>query len=363
MKILQVINSLGLAGAERLVSEMAPIMNHMGHQTDVLVFNGTKSAFICDLQKQGVTVHVLGQKNGEYNPMMVFRLKHYLNAYDIVHVHLFPSQYWVALAAKIFGSRAKIVTTEHNNYNARCKYWLTSWMDRKVYSCYDAITVISDATLEFMKKRSPESVPLYLIINGVNVEKFTVSISTRDRLLPQIGNDKFILMQVACFRLQKNQACLIRALKHLPDNVVAVFVGDGETMDACRSLAKNMNLESRTYFLGSRNDVPELLALADIAVMSSHWEGFGLSAVEAMASGKPVIASDVDGLKQVVEGYGLIFREDDAIDLSIKILSLYNDPDVRKQMAERCRLRSLDFDIRHMVRSYLDCYQKIINQN
>ena len=97
--------------------------------------------------------------------------------------------------------------------------------------------------------------------------------------------------------------------------------------------------------------------------MSSHWEGFGLSAVEAMASGKPVIASDVDGLKQVVEGYGLIFREDDAIDLSIKILSLYNDPDVRKQMAERCRLRSLDFDIRHMVRSYLDCYQKIINQN
>ena len=77
------------------------------------------------------------------------------------------------------------------------------------------------------------------------------------------------------------------------------------------SLAKDLKVEERAHFLGKREDIPSLLAAADIVVMPSLWEGFGLSAVEGMAAHKPVYASNVAGLAQVVEDESLLFPVND----------------------------------------------------
>lgn len=93
--------------------------------------------------------------------------------------------------------------------------------------------------------------------------------------------------------------------------------------------------------------------------MSSHWEGFGLVAVEGMAVGKPVIASNVDGLKQVVEGYGLLFEDDDYKELASKIKKLESDKIFYNKISTLCCKRAQYFDITNMANRYMAVYHEV----
>lgn len=112
--------------------------------------------------------------------------------------------------------------------------------------------------------------------------------------------------------------------------------------------------------MGVRDDVPGLLKSASIAVMSSHWEGFGLAAAEAMAAGMPVIASDVDGLSEVVQGAGVLFEHGNERQLAHKILQLESDRGLYDRVAARCMERAAGFDIAQMVRGYDRLYRSLL---
>ncbi|RZJ52397.1 MAG: glycosyltransferase, partial [Flavobacterium sp.] len=113
MKVLHVINSLDTGGAERLLLETIPLYNKKGIKTDLLLLNGKETPFLLTLKSMNCcNIYSLNSK--AYNPLNVFRMISFLRKYDIAHVHLFPSQYWIVLA-KIFSfSKIKIVVTEHN---------------------------------------------------------------------------------------------------------------------------------------------------------------------------------------------------------------------------------------------------------
>ena len=131
---------------------------------------------------------------------------------------------------------------------------------------------------------------------------------------------------VAGFRYQKDQDTLIRAMQHLPKNKFELWlVGDGERRGDLEALAIMFGLKDVVKFWGLRGDVPSLLKSSDIVVLSSHIEGFGLAAVEGMSAGKPFIASDVDGLNDVVRGAGLLFRHGDDKQLAELITTLINE--------------------------------------
>jgi glycosyltransferase involved in cell wall biosynthesis len=121
-----------------------------------------------------------------------------------------------------------------------------------------------------------------------------------------------------------------------------------------------MNLNSRVSFLGVRDDVPNLLAACDVAVLSSHYEGFGLSAVEAMASGKVLIASDVESLTTLVGGAGLLFPPGDSEKLAGLIRQVCENPDQAHEIGERCRKRAAQYDIAETARLYREEYNKIL---
>ena len=94
--------------------------------------------------------------------------------------------------------------------------------------------------------------------------------------------------------------------------------------------------------------------------MSSHYEGFGLTSVEGMASGKPFIASDVDGLREVVEGAGFLFKHGDYKQLSNIILELTQNADLYNTVAEKCFHRARQYDISKMVDGYMSVYQNLL---
>ena len=364
MKILHVINSLDTAGAERLVCDLAPRMNRDGNTAAVLTLDAAETPFRAGLRAAGVDVRPLLPHGGSiYSPRCVASLIPELKKADIVHAHLFPTQYWAALARLISRTPARFVTTEHNTYNKRCDHRFTTWLDRQVYGKYDAIACISPAVVRFMKTRAPHNALIRLIPNGIDVQRFRSARGERRALLPDVPTEAFVLMQVARFEEQKDQDCVIRALAGLPEQFHAVFVGDGKRMPACRALATELNVARRTHFLGLRTDVPALLSVCDAAVLSSHWEGFGLAAAEAMAAGKPVFASRVEGLAQVVADDRLLFDAGKSDDLVKKILTLCRNSGMTAELGQICSRRAERFDISHTAEAYLELYREVIKES
>ncbi|MGL6128692.1 glycosyltransferase, partial [Chryseobacterium artocarpi] len=154
---------------------------------------------------------------------------------------------------------------------------------------------------------------------------------------------------------QKDQDTLIKTLKELPEEYKLLLVGDGERRSILENLIKELNIKDRVTLLGVRSDVYSLLKMSDIAVLSSHWEGFGLAAAEAMACGIPVLASNVEGLAQVVENGGILFEKGNVEDLKTNILKL-NDTLYYKEIVKSGIEKSQQYEIQTMVEKLLCLY-------
>jgi len=357
MRVLQVINSLNIGGAEKLLVDAIPLFKKRGIEMELMLLNGEGTPFFNKLKEQKVIIHTLsnGDTKKIYNPVLIFYIIPYLKKYDIIHVHLFPSLYWVALAKLLSFSKVNLLFTEHNTQNRRRKkkYWY--YIDRFIYKKYKVVVSITKEVNDSLKSYLSLNTDKFRIINnGIDLSRFIDLPSQKTQ-----DGSKIIVMQISSFREQKDQATLIRAMQYVPDNVVLYLVGDGEKRILCENLANELNLSDRVFFFGIRMDIPELLNSADIVVLSSHWEGFGLAIVEGMAAQKPVIASNVPGLKNVVNEAGLLFTQGDEKDLAGKIISLIDNPDFYSEIAYKCTERAKQYDINTMVDKYIDIYKKI----
>ena len=348
MKILHVITSLEIGGAQRLLVDLLPLQATTTSDVSLLVYNWVDNEFENTIKRAGINIISLNEHNF-HNPNIIFRLRKILKNYDIVHTHLFPSIYWVSLAAR--GLKVKLVYTEHSTSNLRRTKWYFRPIERFMYNRFDRIISISQQTQDALTSWLRQCDERFVVIcNGVNTQKFA---SVTSSVIPKS------LIMVSRFASSKDQETVIRAMKHMDNEVFLYLVGDGDNRAHCEALAKELSVSDRVQFLGSRSDIPELVASSYIGIQSSNWEGFGLTAVELMAAGKPIIASDVDGLKQVVEGAGLIFKRGDSEDLAMKISLLLNDSDYYDIVSRKCLERSLLYDINVMAKKYNDTYYEL----
>ncbi len=364
MKILQIITTLTTGGAEKLLVDIAPRLKSKGHDCDVMVlYDANKSSFKEDLINSGVKVIALSTKPNYYNPQIITKLKPYLTKYDVVHVHLSQPQYWASIAKMFSFSKITLVTTEHNTTNSRRdKFWLKP-IEKLMYHQFNTIISISEATTRNLIEHIGFHKNIITIENGIDINKFMMSDSLDRKTLGMEDTD-FIITMVAGFRPQKDQDTLIRSMKLLPNNVKLLLVGEGVRKEKCKQLAKDEKVENRVVFLGSRNDVARILKTSDVVAMSSHWEGFGLAAVEGMASKKPVIASNVEGLREVVGNAGLLFETGNIEDFVSIIIKLKNSPDYIKKIADSCFERSKKYDISESIEKIIQVYKDAVeNRN
>jgi len=358
MKVLQVITSLSTGGAEKLLVDSVPLYQQKGILVDILCLKDNRTIFWNKLKSLS-SGSITGLTQGSvYNPLLVFKMISHIRRYDLIHVHLFPTLYWVVIAKWISFSKTKIIYTEHNTDNRRRGSKIFTFLDRLIYRSLDKIVTIADEVDVKLKNHLKLNDERFkLINNGINVSHFADAKPYKKDIF--FSTDDFILIQVSSFRDQKDQPTLIRSLPLLPSSIKLILVGEGNLKDECIALVKGLNLEERVLFVGNRNDVPNLLKTSDIAVLSSHHEGLSLSSIEGMAS-KPFVASKVPGLTEVVEGYGLLFNEKDEKDLAAKILSLYNDKNKYDLVASKCLSRAKQFDINEMVAQYIQLYNQLL---
>lgn len=163
----------------------------------------------------------------------------------------------------------------------------------------------------------------------------------------------------AAFRYPKDHETVIRALHLLPNNYHLLLAGDGERRTMVEDFVEKELLSQRVHFLGNRNDVANVLKAADVIVMSSRYEGLSLSSLEGLASGRPVVASDVPGLREIVGDAGLLFPQGDAQALAKTILDLEENATLCQQTIEKGLQLALQYDISTMIEAYWQVYQNL----
>ena len=367
MRILHVITSLEMGGAETLVVNLIPRLQVLGNTVDLCIFKGAETPLTQKLKKESPETKIYALGHGIYNPLYIIKLVKIMRNYDIIHTHNSSPQLFVAIA-NLFCSQ-KLVSTEHTTSNRKRDWkWyapIESWM----YGQYNHVICISQIAenklREYMgggwlDKTNPKYYQISTINNGVDVK--VISDATPDGELLSLKKGRKAILMVAGFRDAKDQDTVVKALALLNSNDFEVwFAGVGIRQEIVEQFADSLGVSERVRFLGLRTDIPNVLRAADVIVMSSHWEGLSLSNVEGMSAHKPFIASDVNGLKEVTKGYGILFPHEDAKSLAEEINHLANDEAYYNEVAERCYNRALEFDISKTVNGYNSVYETVVS--
>ena len=356
MKILHVITSLRTGGAEKLMVDLLPRLKAKGMEADLLLFDGTDTPFRHDAEQAGIKVFDLGKGGSVYSPVKLLKLIPYLKRYDVVHTHNTAPQLFAAIGS-LFAS-VRLCTTEHNTSNRRRRWKWYARIDRWMYSRYKKVICISQKAEENLREFiGAARTEICTINNGVDIARYANAIPTEE--LESIAPGSRKILMVAGFRWEKDQDTIIKALTSLPEQFHLFLAGDGVRRAELEAMTQENRLAGRVHFLGIRTDVPQLLHAADYIVMSSHFEGLSLSSVEGMSVGKPFLASDVDGLREVVAGAGILFPHQNDRILAQEIISLEESRERYVSIANACYKRAEEFDIPKMTESYLNIYNSL----
>jgi glycosyltransferase involved in cell wall biosynthesis len=358
MKVLHVIGHLDNGGAETLLAQSLIYYPKKFVSIDLLILKDNNS-FLLNSIKNKFTGNVFKlTKDSIYDLRLIFKIMPYLSKYDIIHVHLFPSLYFVVIAHFFVFKKKIIFYTEHSTENKRRNNILFKYFDRVIYKRVDRIICISNAVREnLISHLGTDTDKIIVINNGINLELFSSDVVSS---FDFFNRKSFIVTQISRFSKSKDQETLIRSLMYLPKEIKLMLVGSGDLRLKSERLVSKLNLSDRVIFLGNRSDVPEIISYSSVIVQSSFYEGFGLSALEGMASEKPVIGSNVSGLNELLLDAGLLFECGNDLELSALIFKLYTDNDFYNNVARKCFLKSREYSIEKMVFEYCKEYKSLV---
>jgi len=358
MKFAFVINSLGSGGAERLIVDLCKVLPTMGIVPDVITLSDSQDAYSSDLKKLAIRHINLSRHTSLYSPYFVHALAQQLSSYDLVHVHLFPAQYWVALAGRLL-PHLKIIVTEHNTFNERRKPRY-QWIEHLVYSRYAKIVNISVEVLKATIEWLPEYKERCLLIpNGIDLDRFRRAPAMDRTSFGYQPTDKLITM-VSRLTPQKDHPTVFRALQLLPEEYKLLLLGEGPDETELMRLCGEIGITHRVKFLGFRKDVPRILKSCDVSVLATHWEGFGLVAIESMAAGIPFICTDLPVLREVAADGGIFFERLNHEQLAGKIIQVCTEAQFRASILSRAEAVIERFSIKNMAEAHKVAYLEVL---
>lgn len=362
IKVLQVIDSLPpTSGGSRFVVNLCQKLVDKGISVELLLIDGRNTHFLEEVLKANIKVHILGKRINRFHPKYIRLVASYLSRYDLIHVHVFPASYIVAIASILNKKSVPIIFTEHSSFNRRASHFLFKKIEKYIYSKFSKVIAITPEVKDFIiNNLNINSDKISIIINGVDLEKINLQIALSKSELG-IHKDDILILMAARFSKEKDYQTLIKALAHLPDRFKLFMCGDGIERQECEILVKELKLEGKAFFLGNRADIYKIIKASDIDVLSSHYEGFGLSIVEAMAAKKPVIASNVPGMDNVVKDAGLLFEVGDDAHLAQHLLKLGSDENYYAKISASCFERAQYYSLETMVDRYITEYYNTIN--
>ena len=201
-----------------------------------------------------------------------------------------------------------------------------------------------------------------MIPNGIDVSSYAVEPPHPSQWPLIFGRSGRAIVMVSRFSAAKDQATLVRAVPYLMDDeAFVVLVGDGETRGEVEKLADEIGVSDRVVFTGNRGDVARILSAAEIGVLSTHWEGMSMSVIEMMASGVPIVATDVAGMRDMLDGVGRLVPEGDErmlADTLNELLAGGSREDAGRIAVSRQRAGR--YDISAVAEAYVRLYKELV---
>lgn len=363
MRVLQLIPNLLVGGAERVVASLAIGLRRAGYDVGVVsLFPAGGSWIEQELRGAGVPVRFLGKRPGP-DPRMVPRIARAIGEFrpDVVHTHLNVLKYALPTIA---ARRPGVVHTVHSLAEReveRTSQVLHFFAFRAGIVPIAIGTSVADSVRRLYRLDGCRIIP-----NGISVADCEATAGARDAVREALGiaPDAPLFVFVGRLDPAKDPATLVRAFassRLRAEGARLVVVGDGELRPECERLAADLGAADRVRFLGIRSDVPRVLAAADAFVLASLWEGNPLSVMEAMASGKAIVATSVGCVPELVpEEAGRLVPPGDPAALEAALLEVARDPPLaRARGAAAARWARAHFDASLMTRAYEEVYAEV----
>jgi glycosyltransferase involved in cell wall biosynthesis len=371
-KVIWLVKGLGVGGAENLLAMSVPYLNREEFSYEIAYLLPWKNALANYFSDNGIPVTCLNHKSPidlRIIPRMVNFLKEHKP--DLLEIHLPYTGIFGRVSARLAGIRP-VLYVEHSlavQRDLHRLHILTFLINALTYPMNDYVVAVSEDTRRDVRRYCLGKRPIQLVYNGIDLAKIITKddevADTRHAL--GIPEGHRVVGHVANLVLKKRQDILLKAAREIVNvdpNVTFVIVGRGPLDRKLKRLARRLGIQNNVIFTGFVDDLYKVMQTFDIFVMSSDYEGFGISLVEAMALGKPAVVTRVGGMPEVVDENvsGLLAKPRSPEDLAAHLLSLLQDDNLRRTMGQAAQWQVRQkFDIRNRVAAMENIYRKLID--
>lgn len=368
VKIVYLINGLGPGGAEMMLYRLLERIDRDRYEPVVVALLNIEGTVEEKIKELGINVYVLGVRS-KFNLMAIFRLYRLLKELnpDVIQTRLFAAD----LAGRVLGRLLKVpyVITEIRNvyYGGFGRYLLFKLTEPLA----DMTLFVSyTAARRFEALKIVPSGKARVIYSGLDPEEFPVPSAQEDkkrrRAEQGLPDEEQLLLAVGSLTAQKGYSTLFQAIKDMHANFDyhLLIAGSGPLAEELQAEVRELGLFEKVTFLGRSDRVPELMAAADLLVLSSKWEGLPGVVIEAMACALPVVATAVGGTPELVEegqtGWLVPPNDPEALKRALeKVLCLSDEERLQWGLAGRVRVERY-FHVDKMVAGYEDIYRELL---
>lgn len=308
----------------------------------------------------------------EYNPYETALTSKIVNValhekLDILHVHYAIPHASVALLAKQIlhskGMHLPIVCTLHGTditlvgKDSSYKPVITYAINQS-----DAVTAVSESLKQDTLRHFEVTNEIHVIYNFIDTSHYKFNLDNCIKKFTSPNGEK-VIMHISNFRPVKRVLDVIRAFELIKKSIPSklVMIGDGPERQPAEDLAKELDISQDIIFLGKIKSTENILPCADLFILPSDTESFGVSALEAMASGVPVISTNVGGIPEVqIHGKtGFLSNVGDYADMAKNAIYILENEERHQLFAKNAKLRAADFDLKKILPAYENLYEEV----
>jgi len=378
--VAHVLHTLTRAGAELLSAELARKLS--GRYRFIFICLDETGPLGGTLRDEGFDVVELRRRPG-VDWSVSRRLRQVVRSHKVqlIHAHQYSPFFYSATSRSLLETirgKPPILFTEHGRHFPDHRSVRRVLANKILLTRHDRVTAVGQFVKQALVEN--EGIParrIDVIYNGIDPSKFgpavhngdrVTAINLRHQIRADLGleADTPVVLQVARMHPVKDHVTAVAAMAYVVQevpNAVLVMVGDGVERRRISAKAREFGLKNNIRMLGMRDDVPRFMVAADVFLLSSLSEGVSVTLLEAMASSKPVVATDVGGNGEVVSHgkTGLLCKSSDPRDIGSSVTTLLRNPQLQSQMGRAGRERLLNlFTQEQMHAGYARIYDNVL---
>ena len=362
IRILQITHDLQVGGLQQVVVNICRTIDRDKFEVVVLCLREL-GELVTDVEKLGIEVIQLPKDEGKTDYFSFLKVATIIKnkKIDVIHTHNTQPFFDGTLAAIKAGVRTLIHTDHARQFPDKKRYMFAEWLVSKY--AYKVVGVSEHTSNNLIKYEKISPKKITTITNGIDERVYDISINVNDKK-QQLGisNNHPVIGLGVRLTEQKGISILLQSMKSILDkfpDAALVIAGDGNYKGELEKQVKELKLQDNVVFLGVRNDIAELLKLFNLYVLPSYSEGLPMVLLEAMASGCPIVSTDVGGVSMAVKDNvtGLLVAPKNTKELTHAMLTILENENLKDEFVRQGKiLFEKKFSAKSMMAQYEALY-------